>query len=82
MPARRANEEDKLRFQIVSIVDGLPVNLDGLAEKLRAARMQAHSEESPVSVLPIGGERRADSLAERLRRARERDEADARLGDP
>jgi hypothetical protein len=78
MAARRANEEDKLRFQVVSIVDGLTVNLDGLAEKLRAARMNAHGEESPVSVLPVegaqasNGERGTNCLTERIRRARER----------
>src|SRR5271155_2447677 len=53
--ARKASEENELRFQVVSVVDGARVNLDGLAEKLRAARMNAHGEESPVSVFPVVG---------------------------
>jgi hypothetical protein len=38
--ARNAGEEDGLRFQVVSIVDGKPVNLDGLAEQMREARVR------------------------------------------
>ena len=38
--ARKASEEHELRFQAVSILDGSPVNLDGLAEIIRAARMR------------------------------------------
>jgi hypothetical protein len=36
--AWKASEEDELRFQVVSILDKKPVNLDGLAERLREAR--------------------------------------------
>lgn len=35
MEARKASEEDGLNFQVVSVVDGKPVNLDGLAERIR-----------------------------------------------
>ena len=38
LDARKASEEDELRFQVVSILDGKPVNLDGLAERIREAR--------------------------------------------
>lgn len=75
--ARRANEE-QLRFRVVSVLDGKPVNLDGLAERLRAARMRLDAEEG-ISPLPAidggqatGAGRRTDCLEERMRRARER----------
>lgn len=35
-----ARRSDKLRFQAVSILDGSMVNLDGLAEAIRGARMR------------------------------------------
>jgi hypothetical protein len=38
--ARKACEEDGLRFQVVSIVDGKPVNLGGLAEQMGEARVR------------------------------------------
>jgi hypothetical protein len=31
---RKASEEDGLRFQVVSVVDGLPVNLDVLGARM------------------------------------------------
>src|ERR1017187_188542 len=75
---RKASEEDGLRFQVVSAVDGLPVNFDRLAETIRAARMRNRTGELPAS-LPesedgqeSNGERRADCLSERIRKARER----------
>ena len=75
---RKASEEDGLRFQTVSVVDGLPVNLDGLAEELRAARMRGRADGLPAS-LPesedrqgSNGGRGADCLSERIRKARER----------
>lgn len=78
LAARKASDEDEIRFQVVSILDGKPVNLDGLAERLRAARLKDQAGGS-LGSLPAsqggqnsGGERRADCLAERIRRARER----------
>jgi hypothetical protein len=75
---RKASEEDGLQFQTVSVVDGLPVNLDGLAEEIRAARMRIQAGELPASFPAIegveqsNGERGADCLSERIRRARKR----------
>lgn len=75
---RKASEEDGLRFQVVSAVDGLPVNLDGLAEEIRAARMRGRAGELPAPFPAIegveqsNGERRADCLSEHIRKARER----------
>ena len=40
LEARKASKEDELHFQVVSIVDGSPVNFDGLAEAIRAGRMK------------------------------------------
>jgi len=45
--ARKASEEHELRFQAVSILDGSPVNLDGLAEIIRAARMRIRAGKPP-----------------------------------
>ncbi len=73
-----AREREEVRYQVVSILDGKPANLDGLAELIRAARMKHETGESTDS-LP-GSERgrergrggATDCLAERLRRAEER----------
>jgi hypothetical protein len=35
---RKATEEDGLRFQVVSVVDGSRVNFDELTERIREAR--------------------------------------------
>jgi hypothetical protein len=75
--ARKASEEDQLRFQTVSIVDGSRVNLDGLAERIRAARMKDQGEGLPASLPSERGKehdagRRADCLSERITKARER----------
>jgi hypothetical protein len=76
--ARDASEEDEIRFQMVSILDGKPVNLSGLAESIRAARMRVQNEELPPS---DDGENGSgdhsegtweERLAEQIRRARER----------
>jgi hypothetical protein len=76
LTARESEEE--FRVQTVSILDGRPVHLDGLAERLRAARKRVEAEESGTP-LPAsegnqdsGGGRRADCLQERMRRAEER----------
>jgi hypothetical protein len=75
---RKASEEDQLRFQVVSMVDGSRVNFDGLAETIRAGRMRARGEESPAQFLASErgldghGEMGTDCLSERIRRARER----------
>jgi len=65
-----AREADKLRFQVVSAVDGSRVNLDGLAEAVRAARMRAGGEES-TAPFPASESGR-DSLHERIMEARAR----------
>lgn len=75
---RKTTKEDELRFQVVSIVDGSRVNLDGLAETIRAARMRVLAGESPPQIAEIEGGmesnrgRGADCLSERMRRAKER----------
>src|SRR5271170_6959057 len=78
LEARKASEESELHFVAVSILDGSPLNFDGLAETIRAGRMRARGEESFAS-LPAsesGREcnegRSADCLSERIRMARER----------
>jgi hypothetical protein len=74
--ARESGEE--FRVQCYSIVDSRPINFDGLADSIRVARKRVEAEESGVSLpAPEGGlhssrKRRADCLAERIRRARER----------
>jgi hypothetical protein len=71
--AREANEE--LRFQVVSIVDGKPVNLDGLADQIRAARIEdltggfAASLPTRQAGHDFSRGRQADCLSERIRRA-------------
>jgi hypothetical protein len=61
-----------------SEMDGAHLSIDGLAERLRAARIRYDAWESPVPVTAIeGGEEnngrgRADCLEERMRRAEER----------
>jgi hypothetical protein len=76
LEARKANEG--LSFRVVSIVDGKPVNFDGLADAIRAARMNTQAGESPASLPAIeggqdgSGGRRTDCLSERVRKARER----------
>jgi len=70
--ARKASEEDELRFQAVSIVDGSRLNLDGPAEAIRAGRMTAHAGESPLPFRPIERGRDADGLHERIMRGRAR----------
>jgi hypothetical protein len=37
-----ARESEELRFQTVSVLDGKPVKLDGLADAIRAARTAVH----------------------------------------
>lgn len=75
MLAARESEAE-FRVQTVSVVDGKPVCLDGLAETIRAARMRIDTEEeagsSPAIIQNSNGGRRADCLEERMRRARER----------
>jgi hypothetical protein len=76
--AARKSSEEEFRVQTVSILDGRPVNLDGLAERLSAARLRPHAEEdTAASPTGMGGqdsnkEGGANCLEERLRRARER----------
>lgn len=74
----RMESVEELHFQTVSILDGKPIYLDGLADRLRAARMRDQDGGSP-SVLPAtedgqdgSGERRTDCLSDRINRARER----------
>jgi hypothetical protein len=70
-----ARKADELRFEAVSILDGSRLNLDGLAEALRAARMRNRAGELPAALPATGGSdgrRRADCLSERIARARER----------
>ena len=78
LAARKASEGDEVRFEVRSIVDGTRINFDGLAEQLREARLKSYSEGSSPS-LPAceggqesNGRRLADSLSERIGKARER----------
>jgi hypothetical protein len=77
LEARKA-DAGMLNFQVVSILDGKPVNFDGLAGAIRAARMKTQGGESPASLPAIEGgqdtgrEGRTDCLSERVRKARER----------
>ena len=74
--ARESKEE--FRVQCYSAVDGRPINFGGLAETISAARKRVEAEESGTPLPATEGsadfirERRADCLAERIRRARER----------
>jgi hypothetical protein len=69
-----ARDSEEVRYQTVSILDGKPVNLDGLAETIRAARLRhgpgssSATEGGPDRI--EGG--RPDSLEERIRKAKER----------
>jgi hypothetical protein len=73
----RRESEDQLRFQVVSIVDGSRVNLDGLAEQIRENRTRTDAAKLAVPQiasevrLDCNGERRADCLVMRIRMARE-----------
>jgi hypothetical protein len=75
--ARDANKEE-FSIQSYSVVDGKPVNLDGLAETIRAARMRIDvgGEQSTLpaneSSQDFSTGRQADCLSERMRRAEER----------
>lgn len=75
--ARDANKEE-FSFHCYSVVDGKPVNLDGLADRLRAAQLgldaQAGTASSPAPEggQDFSGERLTDCLEERMRRAEER----------
>lgn len=66
--ARQAREEE-LRFRAVSVVDGTPIKIEGLAEALMAARRRFDPAEGTAGAVE---ERRTECLAERLRQARER----------
>lgn len=76
--ARKASEEDELRFEVRSAVDGSPVNLNGIADVMRAARMKDQGEELPASRPAIEGEQEhsedswEDCVTERIRMARDR----------
>ena len=73
-----ARNADELRFEVRSIVDGSRVNLDGLADTIRAARMRDRNGNIPAPIpaneasqqTNRGGS--ADCLLERIRKARER----------
>jgi hypothetical protein len=79
LATRRAKEEEQ-GFQVVtkSILDGKPVNLDGLAERIRAARLKGEAGGLPgSSEAEDGGMDHSegtwgDCLSERIRMARER----------
>ena len=76
LAAREANEE-QLRVQCVSVVDGRPVYLDGLAERLNAARKRIEAGELADAPLESGDERESEGtweerLEERMRQGRER----------
>jgi hypothetical protein len=73
-----ARESEEFRFQTVSVIDGKPLHLDGLAERVRAA-IEKHEDGESLDSLSTseGGQDsgrggRADCLEERIRRARER----------
>ena len=75
--ARKASENE-LRFQVVSVVTGERVSLDGLADQIKAARLRigAIGEQAAPPACQSGQDfsvgRQEDCLAERIRRARER----------
>jgi hypothetical protein len=76
LAARKANDE-QLRFQCVSVVDGRPVNLDGLAERLRAAIKRQEAGELTDAPLESAGGQESEGtweerLQERMRRGEER----------
>jgi uncharacterized protein (TIGR03435 family) len=52
--ARKASEEDQLRFVAVSIVEGARLNFDGLAGTIRAARMRPRTGELSAA-FPVSG---------------------------
>jgi hypothetical protein len=49
LAAQKAGEEEQ-RFQVVSIVDGKPVNLEGLAERIGATRIKDQTVGLPGSL--------------------------------
>jgi hypothetical protein len=71
-------ESEEVRFQAVSILNGKPVNLSGLAERIGAVQMKREAGELTVSVPETkGGPNHIGKggltcLAERIRLARER----------
>jgi hypothetical protein len=75
--ARDANKEE-FSVQSYSVVDGKPVNFDGLAETIRAARMRIDvgGEQAALPANEAGQDfdrgRQADCLRERMRRAEDR----------
>jgi hypothetical protein len=78
LTARKASEEEQ-GFRVVtrSIVDGSLVNLDGLAERLRAARKRHEAGELTDAPPAIAGRRESEGtweerLRERMRKASER----------
>jgi hypothetical protein len=78
LTARKASEEDEICLQTGSILDGKPVNFNGLAETIRAARRREQDAELPASDAgEDSGENHSEvtweeRLAERIRKARER----------
>ena len=78
LAARNASQGKELRFEVRSIVDGARINFDGLAEQLRVARRKGHAGELSPSLPACEGAQQpdqrtlADSLSERIRKARER----------
>jgi hypothetical protein len=76
MLAARESEE-QFRVQCYSIVDGKPVNLDGLAERLRAAIKRQEAGELTDAPLESSGGQESEGtweerLQERMRRGLER----------
>jgi hypothetical protein len=75
--ARKASEEDELRFEAVSILDGSRLNFDGLAEAIREARMRNRAGVLPASFPSTeggqgnNGGRVADCLSEGPRSVRD-----------
>jgi hypothetical protein len=47
--ARRQREQESLRFQAVSLLDGKPLYLDGLAERMRHAWLRREAGEPPAA---------------------------------
>lgn len=79
LAARRVSEEEHgFRFVTKSILDGKPLRLEGLAERIRAARLKCQNGELPESpeVDNSGSDQSEgtweDCLRERIRMARER----------
>jgi hypothetical protein len=81
-----ARDREEVRFQVVSILEGKAVFLDGMMERLRAARERLEAEESPTLLHASEGDQdsseggRADCLEEKHEKGSVAAGAEARPG--